>query len=83
MTLYDKWLRLWAAQPIVELVDYINAHPEMIKDRTFGIYNVGDEIIYISNISSYTRVNSTWYRGASSRLLRRAVNRALAKQLVK
>lgn len=83
MTLYDKWLRLWAAQPIIELVDYIDTTPEVVEELASGVYYVGGKIFYISNISSYTRVNSTWYRGASSRLLRRAVNRALAKQLVK
>lgn len=83
MTLYDKWLRLWAAQPIVELVDYINAHPEVVKEWASRFYDVGGKLVYISDISNYTRVRSTWYSGASSKLLRRAVNRALVKQLVK
>lgn len=83
MTLYDKWLRLWAAQLIVELVDYINAHPEVVKEWASGFYDVGGKIVYLSNISNYIRVGSTWYSGASSKLLRRAVDRALEKQLVK
>lgn len=80
MNLYDKWLRLWADKPILDLVDLINNNPELVKVDGLDAYYVGNLYVYIGGVEPPIKVAGEWYWGCSSKLLRRALVTAVVKQ---
>lgn len=42
MGLYEKWLRLWADKPVLDLVELINKNPELVRVRGTDYCVVGE-----------------------------------------
>lgn len=80
MSLYDKWLRLWADKPVLDLVELVNNNPELVQKDENDLYIVGTLRVYISALSNLIKIESEWYDGCNSILVRRAIATALVKQ---
>lgn len=80
MSLYEKWLRLWASKPALDLVELINNNPDIVRIDGRYIYMVGTLQVYISALPNLIRVGSEWYDGCNGILVRRAIATALVKQ---
>jgi len=82
MSLYEKWLRLWADKPVLDLVDLIDNNPELIQKIDYDFYNIGTISICIGGSSISTMVAGQIYYWCNNKLIRRALTRALVKQQV-
>lgn len=80
MSLYDKWLSLWADKPVLDLVELINNNPELVQIGKRDLYMVGTLQVYVSALSNLIKVESEWYDGCNGILVRRAIATALVKQ---
>lgn len=83
MGLYEKWLRLWADKPVLDLVELINNNPELVQTSSFEHYKVGSLTVYFGSYTPSVRFAGEWYGGCNNKLVRRAIATALIKQLVK
>lgn len=79
MSLYEKWLRLWADKPILDLVEFINNNPELVQLKGEYQCDVGNLQIYIGAYSPSIKFAGEWYKGCNNRLVRRAITTALIK----
>lgn len=80
MSLYDKWLRLWADKPVLDLVDLINNNPELVQSKGLNEFTVGDLEVYFGSAFPAIKFAGSWYDGCSNTLIRRAISIALVKQ---
>lgn len=78
---YEKWLRFWADDYVIELVDLINNNPGLVRVNGEDAYDVGNLYVYIGGDGPPIRVANEWYWGCNSKLIRRAIAAALVKQL--
>ena len=79
MSLYDKWLRLWASKPVLDLVELINNNPEMVRIRSADYCMVGELWINLGVFPTGIIVGYEWYGGCNNKLIRRAIAAALVK----
>lgn len=79
MSLYGKWLRLWADKPVLDLVELINNNPELVRIEAYDLYMVGTLRVFLGTVSSYIKVGGEWYGGCNNALIRRALATALVK----
>lgn len=82
MGLYEKWLRLWADKPVLDLVDLIDNNPELVKKINYDFYYFGTMSICVGGSSMSTMVAGHIYYWCNNKLIRRALARALVKQQV-
>jgi hypothetical protein len=80
MSLYEKWLRLWADKPVLDLVESINNNPEIVRIEGYGKYMIGTLYVYLGAIPNCINVGGKWYGGCNNKLVRRAIATALIKQ---
>ena len=80
MSLYDKWLRLWADKPVLDLVDLIENNPKLVHVRGNNYYVVNELWIYLGEYTPSIKIAHEWYYGCNNKLIRRALATALVKQ---
>ena len=80
MGLYDKWLRLWADKPVLDLVELINNNPELVHVEGYDLYVVGTLQVYLGALTPSIKIAGEWYDGCNNTLIRRALAMALIKQ---
>lgn len=80
MSLYDKWLRLWADKPALDLVDLINNNPELVQSKELNKFAVGGLEVYFGSAYPAIKFAGEWYDGCNNKLVRRAIATALIKQ---
>lgn len=80
MNLYEKWLRLWASKPVLDLVELINNNPGLVKSEGLNDFAVGDLSVYLGSASPAIKFAGEWYDGCNNKLVRRAIATALIKQ---
>lgn len=79
MGLYEKWLRLWADKPVLDLVELINKNPKFVRVRGTDYCVVGELWIFLGGSSTNVKVACEWYGGCNNALIRRALATALVK----
>lgn len=79
MGLYEKWLRLWADKPVLDLVELINNNPELVQTSGFDHYVVGSLRVYFGSYTPSVKFAGEWYGGCNNKLVRRAIATALIK----
>ena len=80
MSLYEKWLRLWADKPVLDLVELIDNNPELVQKINYDFYFIGTMSICVGGSSMSTMVAGQIYYWCNNKLIRRALARALVKQ---
>lgn len=61
MGLHEKWLRLWADKPVLDLVDLIDNNPELVQKINYDFYYIGTMSIYVGGSSMSTMVAGQIY----------------------
>ena len=56
MSLYEKWLRLWADKPVLDLVELIDNNPELVQKINYDFYFIGTMSICVGGSSMSTMV---------------------------
>lgn len=79
MGLYEKWLRLWADKPVLDLVELINNNPELVQLKDNYRCDVGNLHIYLGAYTPSIKFAGEWYVGCNNKLIRRALATALVK----
>lgn len=83
MSLYEKWLRLWADKHVLDLVELINKNPEFVQIKSDYRYDVGNLHIYLGEYTPSVKFAGECYGGCNNKLIRRALSTALIKNQVK
>lgn len=83
MSLYEKWLRLWADKYVLDLVELINNNPGLVKSKGFNNFVVGDLSLYLGEYTPSVKFAGEWHGGCNNKLIRRALSTALIKNQVK
>ena len=80
MSLYEKWLRLWADKPVLDLVELIDNNQELVQSKGLNEFTVGSLEVYLGSASHAIKFAGEWYDGCNNKLVRRAIATALIKQ---